>query len=165
MERGAPAPARTLSLFQHDRGDLLGEELKATVELVIATRGGALYRARLEELLPTVRERIGGDGWVAVRALPFMDAGFRAAMEESMREWKARMGRELAKNPFGVPSREGGWGGAEIVASFGTQMHFLHEAFPNIIGPEYILRAVNYLPGLIPFRVLRTSRPWVPNPS
>jgi hypothetical protein len=36
------------------------------------------------------------------------------------------------------------------VADLGVRMYFLHKAFPEIVGPEYTLRAVNYLLGTHP---------------
>jgi hypothetical protein len=136
--------------FNTTGGDLVDEELKAAVELLIATRGESAYRSRLEELLPAIRERIGTSGWIAVRALPFMDTAFRAGVENAVRHYRDELERELALNPFGVPIAKGGWGGSEVVAAFGTRMYFLHEAFPEIIGPEYTLTAANYLLGTHP---------------
>jgi hypothetical protein len=36
------------------------------------------------------------------------------------------------------------------VAQLGYQMYFLHKAFPQIVGPEYTLRAANYMLGTHP---------------
>lgn len=58
--------------------------------------------------------------------------------------------RELDATPFGVPPTLREWGGAEQVAGFGTEMYFLYEAFPDIVSPEYTLRAANYLLGMHP---------------
>jgi endoglucanase len=143
--------------FNTTGGNLTDEELKAAVELLIATKGGAPYRARLDELLPIIRQRMAGEGWVAVRALPFMDAGFRSEFEAAVREHKTRLDAELAKNPFGVPIRAEGWGGSGTVAAFAVRMYYLHRAFPQIVGPEYTLRAVNYLLGAHPVN----SSSWV----
>ncbi|MGA2328296.1 MAG: glycoside hydrolase family 9 protein, partial [Bryobacteraceae bacterium] len=98
----APALFRS---FNTTGGALADEELKAAVELLIATKGGAAYRTRLPELLPGIRERMAGAGWIAARALPFMDAGFRSQLETAVREYKTRLDAELAQNPFGVPIR------------------------------------------------------------
>ena len=143
-------PPTQFGSFNTTGGDPLDAELKAAVELTIATKGGPTYRARLREMLPEIRQRMGGEGWIAVRALPFLDADFHKAFEEGVRAYQTRLDRELAGNPFEVPIREGGWGGSESVAAFATRMYFLHEAFPAIVGPEYTLRGVNYLLGTHP---------------
>jgi hypothetical protein len=143
-------PPSLFHSFNTTGGGLTDEEIKAAVELLLATKGGAAYRTRIEELGPDIRRRIGGWGWVAVRALPYMDAAFAGQLETAVGEYKNRLDAELARNPFGVPMRGGSWGGSGFVAAFATRMYFLHAAFPKIVGPEYTLRGVNYLLGTHP---------------
>ena len=64
--------------------------------------------------------------------------------------YKTELDADLEKTPFGVPPSLGSWGGSAQVAEFGAKMYFLHKAFPQIIGPEYTLRAANYLLGTHP---------------
>ncbi len=143
-------PPSLFHSFNTTGGELTDEEIRAAVELLLATKGGAVYRTRLEELLPQIRRRMDGQGWIAVRALPYMDAAFAGQIEAAVGEYKTRLDAELARNPFGVPMRGAGWGGSGRVAAFATRMYFLHAAFPRIVGPEYTLRAVNYLLGTHP---------------
>ena len=44
----------------------------------------------------------------------------------------------------------GTWGGSGVVAGFASQMYFLHQAFPDIVGTEYTLRSLDYLLGVHP---------------
>ena len=125
-------------------------EWRAALELMIATDGGEPYKKRVKELFPTVRQHFAFSGWTAVLALPYMDADFKQQLEESVKSYKTELDADLAKTPFGVPPSLGTWGGSSQVASFGAQMYFLHKAFPQIVGPEYTLRAVNYLLGTHP---------------
>jgi hypothetical protein len=125
-------------------------EWRAALQLMIATHGAEPYKSRVKELFPTVRKYFAFGGWTAVLALPYMDADFKQQLEESVKTYKAETDTNLAKTPFGVPPSLGTWGGSSQVASFGTQMYFLHKAFPQIVGPEYTLRAVNYLLGTHP---------------
>jgi hypothetical protein len=128
------------------------EEWKATLELLIATNGGEAYKKRLEEMFPSVRERLGFafGGWMAVRALPYMDAEFKKQLEKAVRSYVAELDAELATTPFGVPPSRGTWGDSKAVADLGVRMYFLHKAFPEIVGPEYTLRAANYMLGTHP---------------
>jgi hypothetical protein len=87
---------------------------------------------------------------MAVLALPYMDADFKQQLEEAVKSYKAELDAELAKTPFGVPPSLGTWGGSGQVADLGARMYFLHKAFPQIVGPEYTLRAANYLLGTHP---------------
>jgi len=122
----------------------------ATIELVITTKGGPLYKAKLEQLLPAIEknfERLAGD---ATRALPYMDADYRTRLEQIVKTAKPALEAELAKTPFGVPVELGTWAGSEVVASFGANMYLLHKAFPEMVGPDYTIAAIDYILGRHP---------------
>lgn len=125
-------------------------EWHAALELMIATNGGEPYKKRFLELFPTARQYFGFGGWMAVRALPYMDANFKKQLEEAVKSYKTELDTELAKTPFGVPPSMGAWGGSAQVADLGVRMYFLHKTFPDIVGPEYTLRAANYMLGTHP---------------
>lgn len=125
-------------------------EWRAAVQLLIATNGAEPYKARVKELFPTISKQFGFGGWTAVLALPYMDAEFKQQVEDAVKAYKTELDADLAKTPFGVPPSLGTWGSSGQVADFGARMYFLHKAFPQIIGPEYTLRAVNYLVGTHP---------------
>ena len=127
-----------------------GEEWKATVQLLIATNGGEVYKKRIAELFPETQKYFGFGGWTAVFALPYMDADFKKQVEASVRSYKPELDKELAATPFGVPPSLRTWGGSIEVIDLGIRMYFLHKAFPEIVGPEYTLRAANYILGTHP---------------
>ena len=122
----------------------------ATIELLITTKGDPVYRARLEQLLPSIKQHFGWIGGAAVRAIPFMGPDYRAELVPAVKQAKAEVDTKLANNPFGVPISEGSWAGSAQVATFGTNMYLLHKAFPEIVGPEYTLRALDYMLGRHP---------------
>lgn len=136
--------------FNTTGGELTDEETKAAVELLLATNGDEVYRKRLKELLPAIEERFRGLGWIAVRAIPLMDAGYKESLAASVRKYKARVDEGLAKNPYGVPITTGTWGGSGAATGFAIEMYFLHAAFPEIVGPEYTLRGLDYVLGTHP---------------
>jgi len=125
-------------------------EFRAALSLMLATNGGDEYKKRVAELWPSMRQNFRYGGWMAVFALPYMDADFRTQLEDAVKAYKSQVDAEMAKNPFGVPPSLGTWGGSAQVAQFGSSMYFLHKAFPQIVGPEYTLRAANYLLGTHP---------------
>ncbi len=143
-------PPAVFESFNTAGGDITAAEIGAAVELLIATGGEPLYKKRLTELLPAIKERFPRLGWNAARAIPLMDAGFKEELASALRAFKTTRDQELAKNPFGVPITTGNWGGAGLVAQFGVQMYFLHRAFPELVGPEYTLRAFDYVLGRHP---------------
>ena len=143
-------PSAEFRSFNTAGGDLQGSEIRAAVELLVATKGADVYRRRLKELLPVIQQRFAFLGATAVRAIPFMDAGYKDALRSAAQSYKVTLDENLAKNPYGVPISLGGWGGSGLVAGFASQMYFLHQAFPDVIGTEYTLRGLDYLLGTHP---------------
>jgi hypothetical protein len=147
-EHAHPTPGLD-SFYGPPRKSEIGE-WGAAVQLLIATNGAEPYKTRVRELFPSVRKHFEFGGWMAVLALPYMDDDFKQQLEEEVKAYKAEVDADMAKTPFGVPPSTGSWGGSSQVANFGARMYFLHKAFPQIVGPEYTLRAANYLLGTHP---------------
>ena len=122
----------------------------AALELMIATNGADPYKQRVLELFPTMIQNVGGNGWTAVRALPYLDASYKTQMAEAVKAYIPNLDKQMAAMPFGVPPSIGTWGGSARVVEFGIRMYFLHQAFPDIVSPEYTLRAANYILGTHP---------------
>jgi endoglucanase len=143
-------PPAIFHSFNTTGGDLEQEEVRAAVELLEATHGGAAYKARLQALLPVIQKNFGRLSGIAVQAIPFMDAAFKKALADATTKLKAFAETELAKNPFGVPIDTGTWGGSSGVATFAVEAYYLHQAFPNIIGVDFTLRGFDYVLGRHP---------------
>jgi endoglucanase len=136
--------------FNTTGGDPKIQEISATVELVLATKDAALYAAHLKELLPAIRENFIFAGWIATRALPYMDGEFRDALGEMLKASRPGLEAEMKKNPFGVPIGLGTWAGSHLVADFAVQTYVFHKAFPQIVGIDHTLDAFDYLLGRHP---------------
>jgi endoglucanase len=136
--------------FNTTGGPAFNEEWKAALHLLIATNGGEPYKKRVLEMFPTVMQRFGFGGWLAVRALPYMDTVFKQQLADAVKGYVAQLDKDLAATPFGVPPSRGTWGGSAAVADLGARMYFLHKAFPEIVGTDYTLRAANYMLGTHP---------------
>lgn len=154
---GAPATTGTTSApaappagFRARFG--VGQDWAAALELTIATNGAEPYKSRLKELFPEMitPEQMGFRGWTAVRALPYLDASAKDQMREAVKTYMAGLDKQLDATPFGVPPSLGTWGGSGAVVDMATRMYFLHKAFPDLVGPDYTLRAVNYILGTHP---------------
>ena len=148
-EEHKQSPAR-FQYFNTTGSNLQHAEVEAAVELLISTKGGDAYRLRLKELLPVIRDQFAFLGGVAARAIPFMDKQFKDAIAEDLTAYKPKLQQMLAQNPYGVPISTGTWGGSGTVTRFATEMYFLHQAFPETIGPEYTLHAIDYVLGRHP---------------
>jgi endoglucanase len=135
------------------RGDArIGQDWAAALELTIATNGAEPYKSRLKELARQMitPQQMGIRGWMAVRALPYLDASAKDAMREAVKTYLASLDKQLDATPFGVPASLGTWGGSGAVIDMAIRMYFLHKTFPDVVGPEYTLRAVNYILGTHP---------------
>jgi hypothetical protein len=141
-----PAPPAGFARFS------VGQDWAAALELTIATHGAEPYKSRLKELFPQIitPEQMGFRGWTAVRALPYLDAGAKDQMREAVKTYMAGLDKQLDSTPFGVPPSQGTWGGSGAVVDMAIRMYFLHKTFPDLVGPEYTLRAVNYILGTHP---------------
>ncbi len=130
----------------------IGQDWAAALELTIATHGAEPYRSRLQELFPQMitPQQMGKRGWMAVRALPYVAAHAKDEMREAVKIYLADLNKQLDGTPFGVPPSLGTWGGSSAVVDMAIRMYFLHKAFPRLVGPEYTLRAVNYILGTHP---------------
>jgi len=149
-EHAHPTPSQPGAFAGGGPGGDASQDWTAALELTIATNGADPYKQRVQELFPTMLQRPGMGGWAAVRALPYLDASYRTQLREAVKAYVAQLDKEMAATPFGVPPSRGGWGGSSSVVDFGVRMYFLHEAFPEIVGPEYTLRAANYILGTHP---------------
>ena len=135
------------------RGDPpIGQDWAAALELTIATNGADPYKSRLRELFRQMitPQQMGIRGWMAVRALPYLDANAKYEMRQAVKTYLAGLDKQLNTTPFGVPPSLGTWGGSGAVVDMAIRMYFLHKAFPDVVGPEYTLRAVNYILGTHP---------------
>lgn len=130
----------------------VGMDWAAAVELTIATKGAEPYKSRLKELLPQMldAEQLEFRGWMAVRALPYLDASEKAQLREAVKTYMASVDKELGATPFGVPPSLRTWGDSGKVVEMATRMYFLHKAYPDLVSAEYTLRAVNYILGTHP---------------
>jgi len=143
-------PPATFQYFNTTGTNLQSAEVQATIELLISTKGAEIYQKRLKELLPRIKDQFPFLAGTAARAIPFMDTSFKDAIAEDLTAFKPRLEQMLAQNPYGVPIATGTWGGSVLVTRFGTEMYLLHQAFPEIIPPEYTLHAIDYVLGRHP---------------
>ncbi len=144
--------AREPNLFSHGNttgGRLESEQFGAAVELLISTKDSK-YADKINGLWPTIEQRFAFHADTAVRAIPWMDKAYAQKVEAAVRAYKENIDKLYKENPFGVPVSTRGWAGSGWVVRFGITNYYLHKAFPEIIGPEYTFRALNYIYGCHP---------------
>jgi endoglucanase len=143
-------PPALFQSFNTTGSNLQHAETEAAVELLISTRGGEIYRNRLAELLPVIKDQFASVGGAAARAIPFMDQEFKDGVRSALSAYKPKLQEMLSQNPYGVPISTGTWGGSGGVTRFASEMYLLHHAFPESIGPEYTLDGLDYVLGRHP---------------
>jgi endoglucanase len=136
-------------LFRH--GNTTGEpieqeEFTAAVELLKTTRAPR-YAERVAALWPAVAPRFSAVAWTAAEAIPFMPAGYRAAIEPAVRAWRAEADAAIKANPFGVPITTGGWAGSGTVIEFALNSYILNRHFPEIVDGGGVQRGIDFLLG------------------
>jgi len=127
-----------------------GAELTAALQLLIATKERQ-YADRFDELIwPALDRSLARNMSLAVRALPYVDAAFKGKLDAYVRKYKDEMDGLSTQNPYGVPIGTGGWAGNEGVISWAVTNYHLHKGYPDLVGPEYVLRGLTYIFGCHP---------------
>lgn len=139
-------------LFHHGNttgGSLEGEEFKAAVELLVCTKNSR-YADAINTLVPTMRRELMFNAAVAAEGIPFMDEAYRAHMHEVAVKFRQMTDTVKNQNPFGVPVTTGGWAGSGFVVGTGITNVVLQKWFPDVIDPDYTLKALDYIYGCHP---------------
>jgi len=141
--------AKEPDLFHHGNttgGALDDEELKAATQLLLSTRDPQ-YAKRISELWPTIDRNFGQHASRIAAVLHLLDDDLKNKIPQRVAQYKIWMDSIETQNPYGVPVTTGGWAGSGAVVGFGITAYDLHQAFPDIIGSEYVFKALNYLYG------------------
>ncbi|HWU70142.1 MAG TPA: glycoside hydrolase family 9 protein, partial [Pseudoxanthomonas sp.] len=143
-------PPYTFKFGNTTGGPLADEEFKAAVELLQATKQDK-YARRVAALLPEVSTRFFGDNVaIAVRALPMMDAGYKAKLRELAQAYVVGLRKSQQENPFGVIVTRAGWAGNAAVVTQAIANDYLRRAFPDLLDRADVYRGLDYLFGTHP---------------
>ena len=127
-----------------------GAELASTLQLLITTREKP-YADRFGELIwPALDRSLGQSVSAAVRALPYFDGGYREKLRPYVEKYRAEIDGLEKQSPYGVPITTRGWAGNEAVIGWAMTNYHVHEAYPEIVGPEPVLRGLTYILGRHP---------------
>jgi hypothetical protein len=81
---------------------------------------------------------------------PHQDRAFVDDVRNAVAQSFSKVTTTQAATPFGVPYRPHIWGAGWEIQRFGVEQYFLHRAFPDIVTPEYMLNALNFVLGVHP---------------
>lgn len=125
-------------------------KIQAATELYLTT-GEAAYRDYILSESEYITDNIGRVGWFIGRAEKKMnDKNFTQAVKKAMLGLRTQLEEQGAETPYGIPYRPHIWGAGWDIQAFGYRHYFLHTAYPDIFGPEFIYNALNFILGCHP---------------
>jgi endoglucanase len=126
-------------------------KLIAALQLYISTKDKQ-YCERFNELIwPALDSTLVWSISVAAQAFPYMDSIYKSKLKDYVLKYKEYNDGLDKENPYGIPVIVRGWGGNSLVVSWATANYYAHKAFPDIIGPEYVYKGLNYIFGCHPY--------------
>ena len=150
LAKESVAAAEALWKQDRDPKSAFNERMVAAVELWLTTKKPEYGQVLLDNRKQIV-QHIDSVGWSIGKVLSLIkDRAFveeiRGAVSQSFRKIVERQ----KATPFGVPYRPVIWGAGWDIQRFGVEQYFLHRAFADIVGPEYMLNALNFVLGVHP---------------
>ncbi len=139
-------------IFKHGNttgGSLQVEKLNASLELLVAT-GEQKYANAFLQQMPDIEELFVQLAVPAARAIPLMDREYGETIRGLTLAYRKRLDEIALENPFGVLITEGGWAGNGTIINMAVTNYYLHQAFPDIIREEDVLKGLSYILGTHP---------------
>ena len=125
-------------------------KIHAAAELYLTT-GEQGYKDFLLSEITYIVENIRQAGWIVCRVeKELADEDFTVAIRDALESLKDRFDRMSAETPYGIPYRPHIWGAGWEIQRLGFQYYFLHKAFPDMFGPEFIYNSLNFVLGCHP---------------
>lgn len=142
--------AEALWKADRDLTKAFSERINAAVELWLTTR-----KAEYGQVLIDNRKEIVAHAdqvaWCVGKVLPLIqDKDFLEELRAAVAANFAKTVEQQKANPFGIPYRPYIWGAGWDIQRLGVEQYYLHRAFPEIVGSEYMLNALNFVLGVHP---------------
>ena len=125
--------------------------MSTNLQLYVSTGEQHYLDDFVAQVWPALDRNVNSSISAALDAVPYMDASYRERLRPYVEEYKHYLDTLELQNPYGVPIGLGNWAGSGNVVSYGTTAATAGKYFPDIIGPEYALRAAGYLFGCHPY--------------
>ena len=125
--------------------------MSTNLQLYVSTGERHYLDAFVEQVWPALDRNVNSAMAAALDAVPYLDGAYKERLRPYVEQYKVYMDSLEVQNPYGVPIGLGNWAGSGSVVGFGTTAAFAHRYFPDIVGPEYALRAAGYLCGCHPY--------------
>jgi hypothetical protein len=130
---------------------LSNAECDAALQLYITTRQEN-FKNKFDDLIWTqLDSALVWNIGKAAQAVSYMPGEYRSKLENYVIKYKPAMEELARQNPYGVPVGTRGWAGNFELITWAIANFRLHSAFPELIGKEYVYKALNYILGCHPY--------------
>jgi hypothetical protein len=130
--------------------DLRPGKIQAAAELYLTT-GEQEYKDYLlsqTDYIATYGSRMA---WYLGRVDKKMnEPKFSQALRKALPTLKKQLDEQSAETPYGIPYRPAIWGAGWNIQSLGYEYYFLHQAWPDVFGPNLVYDALNFILGCHP---------------
>ncbi|MCR5458519.1 MAG: glycoside hydrolase family 9 protein [Acetatifactor sp.] len=124
--------------------------LQAAAELFLTT-GDEIFLEALRENQEYFFEFAAEIGWVGARiADRINEEGFTERLRESLLSVKEKLEKDCESSPYGVPYRSMVYGAGWGLQGMAFRYYFLHKAFSDLFGKEFLENVLNFVLGCHP---------------
>jgi endoglucanase len=150
LAKESVAAAEALWKQDRDQKSAFNERMVAAVELWLTTKKPEYGQVLLDNR-KQVAQHIDSVGWSIGKVLSLIkDRAFVDEIRGAVSQSFTKIVERQKATPFGVPYRPVIWGAGWDIQRFGVEQYFLHRAFADIVSPEYMLNALNFVLGVHP---------------
>ena len=134
----------------HSVGNGFHDKIAAAVELYLTT-GKPEYMKTLLGNQKEILAQFDHVGWSVARVVDRIpDPEFKKQLHSAAAQYFQSVRDKQAATPFGVPYKPYIWGAGWQIERFGVEQYYLHRGFPDVVSPEYLLNALNFMLGVHP---------------
>jgi hypothetical protein len=150
LAKECAATAEALWKQDRDPKSAFNEKMVAAVELWLTTKKPEYGQVLLDNR-KQIAQHIDSVGWSIGKVLSLIkDRAFVEEIRGAVSQSSTKIVERQKATPFGVPYRPLIWGAGWDIQRFGVEQYFLHRAFADIVSPEYMLNALNFVLGVHP---------------
>ena len=129
---------------------MVDERIAAAAEL-FKTTGDKKYLDAITTQKDYILAHMPGTAWaVGMVYKDITDPKFRQDMDKAVIDYSAKLEKENATTPFGVPYQPDIWGYGWNIQTLGVRQYFLVTGFPGVFKPDRIYSALQFVLGCHP---------------
>ena len=123
----------------------------AALQLYITTKDEHYAEWFKDAIWSTLDRSVMSGMTVALQAYPYMDKDYQNRLRDYVVRYKMMSDDFDKQNPYGVPMVTRGWGGNGNIVNWAISGYYAYMIFPDMIGPEYVYKGLNYIFGCHPY--------------